>query len=111
MKKKLEWIELGSIDEFYLNRGTCVKVKGKQIAIFNENKSKWYAIDNLCPHKKQMVLSRGMMGSEDSILKVSCPLHKRNFSLISGKCLSDSGCASINTYELKINDNYIFICI
>ena len=111
MKENLEWIKLDSVDKFNLNMGTCVKVKGKQIAIFNNNKSNWYAVDNLCPHKKQMVLSRGLMGSEGDTLKVSCPLHKRNFSLISGECLSDDNCDSINTYELRIENNYIFICI
>lgn len=35
----------------------------------------------MCPHKRALVLSEGIVGSRDGILKVACPLHKNNFDL------------------------------
>ena len=109
MGKQLQRFELGKLSDFNLNMGSCVKVKGKQIAVFNYEKKQWYAIDNLCPHKKQMVLARGLMGSVDEEPKVSCPLHKRNFSLISGKCLSDKSCGNVNSYKIEIKNEKVYL--
>lgn len=41
----------------------------------------WYATQNVCPHKRALVLSEGIVGSKEGILKVACPLHKNNFAL------------------------------
>lgn len=41
----------------------------------------WYATQNVCPHKRALVLSEGIVGSRDGIMKVACPLHKNNFDL------------------------------
>lgn len=45
------------------------------------NNQEWYATQNVCPHKRALVLSEGIVGSRDGILKVACPLHKNNFDL------------------------------
>ena len=60
------WFKAGNIKDFPSNRGGCIKYKTKQIAIFNfERRNEWYACQNVCPHKMEMVLSRGMTGSAD----------------------------------------------
>ena len=65
--------------------------KGKQIAVFHfARRNEWYACQNLCPHKMQMILSRGMIGSEKGEPKVACPFHKKTFSLKTGKNLKAS---------------------
>ena len=111
MSNITKWFEVGQVNDFHTNMGSCVKIKNKQIAIFNDNKQKWYAVDNLCPHEKQMVLSRGIMGSINEEAKVACPLHKRNFSLKTGLCTNDKQCEKINTYSIKVKENKIFIKI
>ena len=56
------WFKVTEITDFPENGGLCVKYKGKQIAVYNyTRRSKWYACQNLCPHKMEMVLSRGMI--------------------------------------------------
>ena len=93
------------------NGGVCVKYNDEQIAVFNfSRRNEWYATQNLCPHKKQMVLSRGMIGStgEQCEPKVAYPFHKKTFSLISGECLSGEEFI-IKTYPVKVVDGKVYI--
>ncbi len=91
------------------NGGVCVKFGDEQIALFNfTRRSEWYASQNLCPHRMQMALSRGMIGSTDGEPKVACPFHKNTFSLIDGHCLSDEKYA-IKTYPVKVEDDLVYI--
>jgi nitrite reductase (NADH) small subunit len=91
------------------NGGVCIKYKDEQIALFNfSRRNEWYATQNECPHRKQMALSRGMIGSNNNEPKVACPFHKKTFSLQTGECLSGDEC-SIKTYPVKIEDGKVFI--
>ena len=110
-EKNIKWIAVGSTELFFKNMGSCIKIEDKQISIFNRNLTEWYAVDNMCPHKKQMVLSRGIMGSDNQEPKVSCPLHKRNFSLTTGICFNDDKCEKVKVYPIKVTDNKVFISI
>jgi nitrite reductase (NADH) small subunit len=91
------------------NGGVCVKYKEEQIALFNFTRlEKWYATQNECPHKKQMALSRGMIGTEQEVPKVACPFHKKTFSLETGACLQGDEC-DIKVYPVKVEDNKVYI--
>lgn len=93
------------------NGGACVKYNNEQIAVFNfSRRNEWFATQNLCPHKQQMILSRGMIGSAGDVLepKVACPYHKKTFSLITGECLNSDECA-IKTYPVKVLDGRVYI--
>ncbi len=104
-----KWIKACSTSSIPENEGGCVKINDKQIAIFNFTKTgEWFATDNMCPHKKQMILSRGMIGDQAGEPKVACPYHKKTFSLQSGECLSGED-YSINTYPVMIKDNEVYI--
>ena len=103
------WFKAAHIADFPDNAGSCVKYKDMQIAVFNFNeKREWYACQNLCPHKMQMILSRGLTGSDGEEPKVACPFHKKTFSLKSGQCLNANE-ASITTFPVKVLDGYLFI--
>ncbi|TKB97606.1 nitrite reductase small subunit NirD [Pedobacter cryophilus] len=100
-------------DDVPQNGGACVKYKDDQIAIFNfTRRGEWFATQNLCPHKQQMALSRGMIGSsgDDCEPKVACPFHKKTFSLKTGECLSGDD-YQLKTYLVVINDGKVFIKI
>lgn len=103
------WFKAAHVDNFVLNGGSCVKYKDLQIAVFNFDSGKsWYACQNLCPHKMQMILSRGLTGSQGGEPKVACAFHKRTFSLKSGLCLNAEE-ESISTFPVKVEDNYVYI--
>lgn len=103
------WFNAGTIEDFPSNGGGCIKYKNKQIAIIKfDRRNQWFACQNLCPHKMEMVLSRGMIGSMDDIPKIACPMHKKTFSLIDGSNLNGED-YSIATYPVKIVDQDVFV--
>ena len=103
------WFKAAPASKFPKNGGACVKYKNLQIAVFNfAREGNWYACQNLCPHKMEMVLSRGMIGEEQLEAKVACPLHKKTFSLKTGKNLNGT-LAPIATYPVKIVDDFVYI--
>lgn len=107
--KVKSWFKAAKVDAFPANGGACVKYKEEQIAVFNfSRRNEWYACQNLCPHKMQMILSRGMIGDTCGEPKVACPYHKKTFSLISGQNLNDES-YTIKTYPVKVEDGYVYI--
>ena len=104
-----EWFNVGKVSDFPENSGACIKYKTKQIAVYNFTRmSKWYACQNLCPHKMEMVLSLGMIGDKAGIPKVACPMHKKNFSLEDGSCMSGDD-LKIAIYPVKIEAGNVYI--
>lgn len=112
MKKteKENWIKVAAETDFEPNIGECVLLKGHQIAVFNTNKSEWYAVENCCTHTGQPVLSRGIVGDAKGEPKISCPLHKRAFSLRTGKCLNDD-IPPVKIYAVKKDEDGIYLNI
>ena len=103
------WVRAAREEVFPENGGGCVNLRGQQIAVFNfSRRGEWYACQNLCPHKMQMALSRGMIGSTDGEPKVACPFHKKAFSLKTGECLGGD-VESIRTYPVKVAGGYVYI--
>jgi len=109
LKNVTVWFEAAKTNDFPKNGGACIKYKEKQIAVFNfERTNSWYACQNVCPHKMEMVLSRGMIGDQGGIPKIACPMHKKTFSLESGENLNGD-LAAIATYPVKIENGAVFI--
>lgn len=103
------WFKAATIDDIANDGGACIKYKDKQIALFNyQLKGKWFACQNVCPHKVEMVLSRGMLGDKEGIPKIACPMHKKTFSLIDGENLNGD-LPSLATYPVKIENNFVYI--
>ncbi|WP_346238255.1 nitrite reductase small subunit NirD [Niabella insulamsoli] len=103
------WFAACAVEDAVLNGGVCVKYGEEQIALFYfTRRNEWYATQNLCPHKRQMALSRGMLGSAGDEPKVACPFHKKTFSLVTGQCLSGDEC-DIKTYPVKVENGTVYI--
>jgi nitrite reductase (NADH) small subunit len=104
----LNWKEACSVEDLIEDGGVCVLINDEQIALFKTLDGQFFATQNLCPHKKQMALSRGMIGSQAGEPKVACPFHKKTFSLETGRCLSGED-YQIKTYPIRIIGKIIFI--
>lgn len=107
----LSWVRVGCITDFPSNGGATVKHGHAQIAVFNfDSRGEWYATDNMCPHRQEFVLSRGIIGDAGGVPKVSCPIHKKNFSLQDGSCISGESYA-IRTYPVRVEDGSVFLLL
>ena len=108
-EQTITWIHACNVSDVPENGGVCVKYKEEQIALFHFTRlNEWFATQNLCPHRQQMVLSRGMIGTAGEEPKVACPFHKKTFSLKTGECLNGDECG-IKTYRVKVEDGCVFI--
>lgn len=111
VKEAATWYKAAPVKEFPNNGGLCVKIDDLQVAVFNfTSRNEWFACQNLCPHKLQMILSRGMIGDKNGIPKVACPFHKKTFSLESGENL-DGEEYSLQTFPVKVEDGYVYVGI
>ena len=107
----IQWYAACKVEDVPEDGGACALINGEQIAIFHFKRlGKWYATQNECPHKQQMALSRGMVGTQGDEPKVACPFHKKTFSLLSGECLSGDD-FTIKTYPVKVENGRVFVGI
>lgn len=108
----ITWFYACKVDDVPANGGVCVKYRDEQIALFRfMRRGEWYATQNLCPHRRQMALSRGMTGTQEGEPKVACPFHKKSFSLKDGRCLNDEHECSLTTYPVRIEEDRVYIGI
>ncbi|KAF9446723.1 nitrite reductase [Macrolepiota fuliginosa MF-IS2] len=88
------WVTVATKGDMVLSdQGTtsaAVKYSDTQLAVYHVPRRGFYATQQMCPHRRAFVLDHGIIGdTPGGDLYVSCPLHKRNFALTNGKCLSD----------------------
>lgn len=111
LQRPAQWFYACLAEDVPDNGGVCVKYQDQQIALFHfTRRNEWYATQNECPHRQQMALSRGMIGTQGEEPKVACPFHKKTFSLRTGECLGGDECA-IRTYPVKVEEGKVFIGI
>jgi nitrite reductase (NADH) large subunit len=103
------WVRLASVHEVPADGGIAARYGDTQIALFRiASQGAWYATQNLCPHKREMVLARGIVGDHAGTPKVACPLHKKTFDLSSGKCLSGEE-LEIATFPVRIEGDDVLV--
>jgi len=79
-------------------------VDGKKIAIFNQDG--FHALDDLCVHQDGS-LSTGKL--EDDI--VECPLHFWHYNIKTGQLLDYLKDVKLQTYEVQLKDDGIYVDI
>jgi nitrite reductase (NADH) small subunit len=110
IQQNTHWFAACRADDVPADGGVCVKYKEQQIALFRfERRNEWFACQNMCPHRQQMAISRGMLGSVNGEPKVACPFHKKTFSLIDGRCMNGDEGFVINTYPVKVENDLVYI--
>ncbi|KAJ5832094.1 hypothetical protein N7474_000405 [Penicillium riverlandense] len=94
-------------DEYPQISSANIKRSDTQLAVF-KIKGKYYATQQMCPHKRAFVLSDGLIGDDDAgKYWVSCPYHKRNFELNgeqAGRCSNDED-LNIATFPVEERDD------
>lgn len=103
------WVRVGSVADFPVDGGRAIKHGAAEIAVYRYGTDgAWYASQNTCPHKREAVLARGLLGEQKGVPKVACPLHKKTFSLESGGCLS-GGSLKIEVFPVRVEGDDVFV--
>jgi nitrite reductase (NADH) large subunit len=106
---RVAWVRVAGVMDVPQDGGIAIRHGGSQIALFHfASRGAWYATQNLCPHKQQMVLARGIVGDQAGTPKVACPMHKKTFDLESGACLSGED-LSIATFPVRVDGDDVWV--
>ncbi len=94
--------KIGPVGNFPVNKGVCVEVGGKKIAVFNAT-GQYYAIDDACPH-------RGASFSQGSVAgtTVTCPWHGAEVDVRTGQCGPPSP-RPVAVYDVSCDSQSLFI--
>ena len=98
-------IKIASVDEVSPGTAKCVKVEGKELALFNIN-GKFYCIGNTCTHAGGP-LCEGQI--KENV--VTCPWHGSDFDILTGKVLSPPAEKNVDTYAVTIKEKDVLIDI
>ena len=69
-------------------------------------KDGFYATDGICSHE-EVHLEDGLVSDDE----IECPMHQGIFNIKTGEVIQDPPCDALNTYELKVEEEKIFIKI
>ena len=98
-----EWIKACTVDAINEGKLFSFDHKDKRILLANL-KGKFYATDLICTHA-EADLSTGFLTDEG----VRCPLHLSVFNLSDGKPQNPPAQDALKTYNVKIDQNEIYV--
>ena len=99
---KVKYTKVMKCDDLEIGKSAIISLGDKEIALFNY-KGKYYAIENVCPHKGAP-LGEGRI--EEGVL--ICPNHEWRFELSSGQCPQNPELQT-EVYPIKIHEGKIYI--
>jgi nitrite reductase (NADH) large subunit len=103
------WVRVARVDDVPRDGGVTIAHGDAPIAVFRfASRGAWYATQAVCPHRKDAVLGRGLLGTVGGVPKVACPLHKRTFSLETGEGLSDRQYC-VRTYPVAVRGDEVWV--
>ena len=99
-----EFIEVASLEQVPLGKGSLFTAAGKNVAVFNVDGT-IYAIADACLHAGA---SLGMGRLDGRI--VTCPWHGMKYDVTNG-CFADSSQNGVASYPVKVVDGKIMVAI
>ncbi len=103
------WVDVARLADLPLDGGVAVRHGDLQLAIFRHGADgTLYATQNMCPHKQDMVLARGLLGDARGEPKVACPQHKKTFSLRTGACLAGD-LPALRTFPVRAEGDRVLV--
>ena len=103
----VDWVTVCALDAIAPNTGVNALVGQEQVAIFRIGSTdEVYSTGNYDPFSKAFVMSRGILGDRQGVLKVASPIYKQNFNLKSGVCLNDED-VTIPVYLVRVVNDQV----
>lgn len=105
LKARLDWIEIGSLDDIPRLGARVVETADGDIAVFRTREDEVFALRDACPHRGGP-LSQGIVHGR----KVTCPLHNWCIGLTDGHaCAPDEGATA--RYPVEVRDGAVFLSL
>lgn len=105
------WMTICSLDAIAPNTGVNALLGTEQVAIFRIGTTdEVYATGNFDPFSKAFVMSRGIIGDRQGVLKVASPIYKQNFNLKTGECLDDAA-VTLPVYPARVVNGQVQVGI
>lgn len=105
----VKWETVCALGAIAPNTGVTALLGTEQVAIFRIGQTdEVYAVGNFDPFSKAFVMSRGIVGDRQGVLKVASPIYKQNFNLKTGVCLDDET-VTLPVYPARVTKNQIQI--
>ncbi len=101
----MSWIAVCNTGDVTEDFPKAVKVGEKELGIFKVE-GEFFCLEDVCPHAYAL-LSDGFV--EEG--KVECPLHEAIFDIPTGKFESGPSCRDLQTFEVKVEGDEIFVKI
>ncbi|ROZ63301.1 nitrite reductase small subunit NirD [Kocuria soli] len=86
----------------------AARVDGVQVALVRMPDDTVYAVDHRDPRTGTCTMARGIVGSKGDEPTIAAPLYKEVYSLLSGRCLSDTG-HSLVTHPVEVRDGRVMV--
>ncbi len=102
--KFMTWKKVAKKGSIPSGKGWEYNVDGKKIAIFN--KDGYYALDALCVHQDGHIAPGVLDGDV-----VECPLHSWHYNIKTGKLLDYLEDVKLQTYNVEVRDDGIYVDI
>ncbi len=96
------WTDVGRVADLPIDGGVAIRHGQVQLALFRHRDGEVYATQNMCPHKQDQLLARGLLGDRAGEPKIACPQHKHSFSLRTGACLTSADLPPLRTFPVRI---------
>lgn len=98
-----EHVKVAQIGQLPPGKGILVKVKGREVALFNVGGS-FYAISNSCSHSTGPLAKGRLYGQI-----VTCPWHGAQFDVTTGQACSGPATQPVAAYPVHVEGNTIYI--
>jgi nitrite reductase/ring-hydroxylating ferredoxin subunit len=96
------FVRAAAVDEIPQGRGKLLRIRGREIALFNANGT-FYAVKDSCPHQG-VSLHRGSL--EDAI--VTCPGHAWRFDLRTGDSVNQPD-IGVRCYRVEVRGTSVWV--
>ena len=99
------WIKAANLKDVQDGEILSIDLEGREMMLINKN-NKIHALDRICTHERAD-LSTAFLGENS----VTCPLHLSQFDLETGKALNPPAEKPLKSYNVKIEENIIYILL
>lgn len=105
------WLDVCPARDILPFTGVAALVDGEQVAIFRlTDETDCYAISNFDPFSKAYVLSRGLVGDKNGVLKVASPIYKNTFNLMTGQSFDDETVV-LRTWQVRVVEGMVQVAV